>query len=123
MRLQEVATSVGVKIINYGEETQARYQIKISNNMGQHDVIFVRSKSDMEEVLRELMAQDASNHAAMHKEGYLTTFAKYIEWPNPFAYKTVLGTCRKAAKAMAVEQLIEDYNATHSQVLTINRQK
>lgn len=123
MRLQEIATTVGVAIINYGEETQARYEIKLVNNMGQWDVICVRSKNDMALVVRELMAQDAAKHASQRLCGHNPVFAKYINFPNPFQHKTVLGTCRKAAKATEVEQIIEDYNTTHSQVLTVNRHK
>lgn len=123
MILQEIATSVGVSLINYGEETQARYEVKLVNNMGQVDVVFLRSKDDVALVVRELMAQEANQHASQHISDYHTVFAKYIKYPNPFPHKTVLGTCRKAAKANSVEQVIEDYNASHSQVITVNRQK
>lgn len=123
MRLQEIATSVGVALINYGEETQACYEVKLANNMGQVDVAFLRSKDDVALVVRELMAQDANLHASQRLCGYHPVFAEYINYPNPFPHKTVIGTCRKAAKATEVEQVIEDYNATHSQVLTVNRLK
>lgn len=124
MKLQEIATTVGVAIINYGEETQARYEIKRVNNVGQWDVICVRSKNDVALVVRELMAQDAARHAGTaHTFGQNAIFKRYYNFPNPFPRKTVIGTCRKAAKATEVEQVIEDYNATHSQVLTVTRQK
>lgn len=123
MKLQEVATITGVDVINYGEVTDARYEVKIVNNMGQADVVYLRSSNDVKIVVRELMAQDANQHAAQRVCGFNPVFAKYINYPNPFAFKTVLGTCRRAARETAVEQVIDDYNATHSQVLTVVRQK
>lgn len=123
MRLQEIATSVGVALINYGEDTQARYEVKLVDNMGKVDVVFLRSKDDVALVVRELMAQDANMHASQRLCGYHPIFAKYINHPNLFPHKTVLGTCRKAANATSVEQIVEDYNASHSQVLVLNRQK
>ena len=123
MKLQEIATITGVTVINYGEETQSRYEVKAVNNMGQVDIVFLRSKNDVALVVRELMAQDAAAHAATRLCGYHPTFERYINFSNPFPKKTTLGTCRKAALSKSVEEVIEDYNASHSQVLSVNRLK
>lgn len=124
MKLQEIATSVGVALINYGEETQARYEVKVTNNVGNVDVVYLRSKNDVSLVVRELIAQDAAKHAeASHFEGTNTILMRYINYPNQFPNKTTIGTCRKAANATSIEQIIKDYNATHSQELIVNRQK
>lgn len=123
MRLQEIATITGVNVINYGEETQARYEIKVVNNMGQKDVVYLRSKDDVAAVVRELMAQDAASHAKRNACEQHPIFARYINFPNPFTFKTTIGTCRKAARATSVDKIVEEFNASHSQVLTINREK
>lgn len=124
MKLQKIAASVGVALINYGEETQARYEVKITNNVGNVDVVYLRSKNDVSLVVRELIAQDATKHAeASHFEGANATLMRYINYPNQYPNKTTLGTCRKAANATPIEQIVKDYNATHSQVLTVHRQK
>lgn len=117
MKAQLLSTAInnGIMPVLYGESTQSLYAVRFRN---QHHTgaIHLSSKGDVEALMRALVeewleGQQGKMECGRHQLA-VEIFAKNER-------KSIVAI----AKAMNVDALVELYNATHSQVITITKEK